>query len=73
MEEQSTKLAQICQWLLKQEDLLLFLDYVKEGVRVDSTLKGVEMREDRYLKACLREGVDLVMEQMQINSVLVDD
>jgi hypothetical protein len=57
-EEQNKYLEQICRKFLNDDDLTLITDVVLESLIVDETLKGLEMREDRYLKACQREGIE---------------
>lgn len=66
MEEQSTKLEQICRRLRRDEELEILLAVIVDSIRPNDSLLGTEMREDRYLKGCLREGVELVREKILI-------
>jgi len=58
IEEQNKHLERICQKFSNDDDLDLILDIVLESLTVDDNLKGLDMREDRYLKACQREGIE---------------
>jgi len=58
IEEQNKHLERICHKFSHDDDLALIIDVVQESFTTDEHLKGLEMREDRYLKACQREGIE---------------
>ena len=58
IEEQNKHLEQICRKFSNDVDLALIIDIVQESFTTDEDLKGLDMREDRYLKACQREGIE---------------
>jgi|GEM_PF-3418481 len=66
IDDQNKYLENICHKFLKDDDFSLILDFILESFAVDETLKGIEMREDRYLKACQREGIEKLKNTLSI-------
>ena len=58
IDDQNKYLENICHKFLKDDDFNLILDFILESFTTDDNLKGIDMREDRYLKACQREGIE---------------
>jgi hypothetical protein len=68
LDEQNKQLEIICKRFLENSEFLLLFDIVLDSFNTDESLKGIEMREDRYLKACQREGIEKLKNLLQVYS-----
>lgn len=67
IQEQQDLLEAISRRLLRDDEFLIILEAIRESVlQVDESLKGTEMREEIYRKACMRDGLDAVPRTLEI-------